>query len=60
MGVDLNDKADFRRVANGVATGRKIGEAALQHFTRFTLELGGQNPMIVLSGVDVSSHVERK
>jgi len=50
----------FRRVANGVATGRKIGEAALQHFTRFTLELGGKNPMIVLSGVDISSLVDRK
>jgi len=36
-------------------TGRKIGEAALQNFTRFTLELGGKNPMIILGDTDVAS-----
>jgi phenylacetaldehyde dehydrogenase len=36
-------------------TGRKIGVAALEHFTRFTLELGGKNPMIVLGDVDVGA-----
>ncbi len=46
------DKLTF---TGSTETGRKIGAAALQHFTRFTLELGGKNPMIVLSDVDAGA-----
>ncbi|AOI90672.1 aldehyde dehydrogenase family protein [Burkholderia pseudomultivorans] len=35
-------------------TGRRIGVSALQNMTRFTLELGGKNPLIVLSDVDLA------
>lgn len=36
-------------------TGRKVGQSALETFKRFTLELGGNDPAILLDDVDVDS-----
>ncbi|KDB06385.1 Phenylacetaldehyde dehydrogenase [Burkholderia sp. lig30] len=39
-------------------TGKLIGAAALQNMTRFSLELGGKNPAIMLADVDVDQAVQ--
>ncbi|MEO8804573.1 MAG: aldehyde dehydrogenase family protein [Burkholderiaceae bacterium] len=43
------DKISF---TGSTPTGRAIGHAAVDHMTRFTLELGGKSPMIVLPDAD--------
>ena len=42
----------FRSLAAAVL---KVGAAALANMTKFSLELGGKNPLIVLSDVDTQS-----
>ncbi|KAF1071341.1 MAG: Phenylacetaldehyde dehydrogenase [Pseudomonas citronellolis] len=37
--------------------GKQVGVAALQNLTRFTLELGGKNPMLVLADADIEKAV---
>jgi len=40
------------------ATGKQVGHAAVENMTRFTLELGGKNPLIVLADADVDKTVQ--
>ncbi|MNZ27603.1 Phenylacetaldehyde dehydrogenase [compost metagenome] len=40
------------------AVGRSVGIAAMQNMTRFALELGGKNPMIVLADADIDKAVQ--
>ncbi|MFP6851063.1 MAG: aldehyde dehydrogenase family protein [Pseudomonas sp.] len=37
--------------------GKRVGVAALENMTRFTLELGGKNPMLVLADADIEKAV---
>jgi phenylacetaldehyde dehydrogenase len=46
------DKITF---TGSTAAGRQIGINALENLTRFTLELGGKNPLIILSDVDIQA-----
>ena len=46
------DKITF---TGSTATGKQVGAAALANMTKFSLELGGKNPLIVLSDVDTQS-----
>jgi phenylacetaldehyde dehydrogenase len=39
-------------------TGKLVGAAALQNLTRFSLELGGKNPAVMLADVDVDAAVQ--
>lgn len=39
------------------AVGKQVGIAALQNMTRFTLELGGKNPMLLLPDADLEAAV---
>jgi len=39
------------------ATGKLVGTAALQNMTRFSLELGGKNPAVMLADVNVEQAV---
>lgn len=39
------------------AVGKQVGIAALDNMTRFTLELGGKNPMLVLADADIAKAV---
>ncbi|RMW96281.1 aldehyde dehydrogenase family protein [Allofranklinella schreckenbergeri] len=39
-------------------TGRRVGHAALEHMARFTLELGGKNPMLVFADADIEQAVQ--
>lgn len=39
------------------AVGKQVGIAALNNMTRFTLELGGKNPMLVLADADIEKAV---
>ncbi|WP_027794533.1 aldehyde dehydrogenase family protein [Paraburkholderia acidipaludis] len=39
-------------------TGKLVGAAALQNLTRFSLELGGKNPAVMLADVDVDTAVQ--
>jgi aldehyde dehydrogenase (NAD+) len=43
------DKVAF---TGGTATGRKVGQAAISHFARVTLELGGKSPQLVFGDSD--------
>jgi len=40
------------------AVGKTVGHAAVDNMTRFTLELGGKNPMIVLADADVDNTIQ--
>ena len=40
------------------AAGRKVGISALENMARFTLELGGKNPMVVLEDADIGAAVQ--
>ena len=40
------------------AAGKQVGQAALERMARFTLELGGKNPMIVLEDADIGKAVQ--
>jgi phenylacetaldehyde dehydrogenase len=44
------DKISF---TGSTEVGRRIGQIAAQHFKRFTLELGGKSPMVVLDDADL-------
>ena len=46
------DKVTF---TGSTAVGREVGIGALTNMTNFSLELGGKNPLIVLSDVDVGA-----
>ena len=40
------------------AAGRQVGKSALEHMARFTLELGGKNPMVVLQDANIEAAVQ--
>ncbi|MDT4802242.1 Phenylacetaldehyde dehydrogenase [compost metagenome] len=50
----LVNKVSF---TGSTAVGKQVGAAALQNMTRFTLELGGKNPMLVLADADIEKAV---
>ncbi|CAB3745502.1 Phenylacetaldehyde dehydrogenase [Paraburkholderia sediminicola] len=54
-GAALVEHPDVNKITFTGSTeiGRRIGISALQNMTRFALELGGKNPLIVLSDVDL-------
>ncbi|HKT96131.1 MAG TPA: aldehyde dehydrogenase family protein [Paraburkholderia sp.] len=54
-GAALVEHAGVNKVTftGSTETGRHIGMSALKNMTRFSLELGGKNPLIVLPDVDV-------
>lgn len=51
-GAALVERVDFITFTGSVATGRKVGEAAARAFIPASLELGGKDPMIVLTSAD--------
>lgn len=51
-GAALIPLVDFIAFTGSVATGRKVGLAAAEAFIPASLELGGKDPMIVLSSAD--------
>lgn len=50
----LVNKVSF---TGSTAVGKHVGIAALNNMTRFTLELGGKNPMLVLEDADIERAV---
>ena len=50
----LVNKVSF---TGSTAVGKQVGVAALHNMTRFTLELGGKNPMLVLADADLEKAV---
>src|SRR5471032_314310 len=55
IGDELVESPHVRRLnfTGSTATGRKLAEAAGRNLKRVVLELGGQNPLIVLSDADL-------
>jgi acyl-CoA reductase-like NAD-dependent aldehyde dehydrogenase len=55
IGDELMANPLVRRInfTGSTATGRRLAEAAGRHLKRVLLQLGGQNPLIVLEGVDL-------
>ena len=50
----LVNKVSF---TGSTAVGKQVGIAALHNMTRFTLELGGKNPMLLLEDADIDKAV---
>lgn len=50
----LVNKVSF---TGSTAVGKQVGIAALNNMTRFTLELGGKNPMLILDDADLEKAV---
>ncbi|MFA4080777.1 aldehyde dehydrogenase family protein [Mycobacteroides salmoniphilum] len=53
VGEALIDNVDFIQFTGSTATGKKIMERAARRLTPVSLELGGKDPMLVLSDADV-------
>jgi acyl-CoA reductase-like NAD-dependent aldehyde dehydrogenase len=55
VGEELVENPRVRRInfTGSTATGRKLAEAAGRNLKRIVLELGGQNPLIVLADADL-------
>lgn len=49
------DKVSF---TGSTAVGKIVGGVAVQNMTRFALELGGKNPMIILADADIDKAVQ--
>lgn len=60
IGEELIANPVVRRLnfTGSTATGRRLAEAAGRHLKRVVLQLGGQNPLIVLAGVDLDYAVD--
>ncbi|MFZ0920729.1 MAG: aldehyde dehydrogenase family protein [Candidatus Dormiibacterota bacterium] len=60
IGDELVEDPRVRRLnfTGSTATGRRLAEAAGRHLKRVVLELGGQNPLIVLSDADLEYAVD--
>ena len=60
MGDELVENPKVRRInfTGSTATGRRLAEAAGRHLKRVVLELGGQNPLIVLDDADLDYAVD--
>lgn len=60
IGDELFENPLVRRVGftGSTATGRKLAEQAGRHLKRIVLELGGQNPLLVLDDADVDYAVD--
>jgi succinate-semialdehyde dehydrogenase/glutarate-semialdehyde dehydrogenase len=58
-GPDLGDalvaNADYVGFTGSTEAGREVAASAGRHLTKHSLELGGKNPMLVLSDADVES-----
>jgi acyl-CoA reductase-like NAD-dependent aldehyde dehydrogenase len=52
-GAALTDNVDMIMFTGSTATGRKVAEAAARRLIPCSLELGGKDPMIVLSDADL-------
>ncbi|MGL4858179.1 MAG: aldehyde dehydrogenase family protein, partial [Enterobacteriaceae bacterium] len=59
-GAALATHPGVRKVTftGSTAVGKQVGHAAVDNMTRFSLELGGKNPMIVLADADVDQVVQ--
>ncbi|MHB0774921.1 aldehyde dehydrogenase family protein [Halomonas sp. WWR20] len=59
-GSRLASHPDVKKVTftGSTAIGKQIGHAAVDHMARFSLELGGKNPMLVLEDADLDNAVE--
>jgi phenylacetaldehyde dehydrogenase len=59
-GAALTAHPDIGKISftGSTATGKLVGAAAVQNMTRFSLELGGKNPIVMLADVDVAQALE--
>jgi len=57
LGPPLFDVSDYLQFTGSTATGRLVAKEAGTRLTGCSLELGGKNPMLVLSDVDLESAV---
>ncbi|RDU96248.1 aldehyde dehydrogenase family protein [Trinickia dinghuensis] len=59
-GAALAAHPDVNKISftGSTPTGKLIGAAAVQNMTRFSLELGGKNPAVMLADVDVDQAVQ--
>jgi acyl-CoA reductase-like NAD-dependent aldehyde dehydrogenase len=60
IGNELIEHPFVRRInfTGSTATGRRLAEKAGRHLKRMVLELGGQNPLIILSDADLAYAVD--
>ncbi len=58
LGTPMIDHVDFLMFTGSTATGRAIAEQCGRRLIGFSAELGGKNPMVVLSDADLDKTVE--
>jgi aldehyde dehydrogenase (NAD+) len=60
VGQAMLDSKDIRAISftGSVGTGRRVAEASLPVMRKFQLEMGGQNPMVVLDAADLEVAVD--
>lgn len=58
VGTAIIDQADYVMFTGSTATGRKVASQAAERLIGMSAELGGKNPMIVTSDVDLDTAVE--
>lgn len=61
IGAALSEHKGIDKITftGSTKTGLAVGHAALENWTRMTLELGGKSPVIVFPDVDIEETVER-
>ncbi|KAH6665009.1 Aldehyde/histidinol dehydrogenase [Halenospora varia] len=61
LGPKLSARSDIDKISftGSTATGKRVMESASKHLTRVTLELGGNDPAIICSDVDVKAVAEK-
>lgn len=59
-GAALSSHPSIAKISftGSTATGKLVGAAAVQNMTRFSLELGGKNPIVMLDDVDVAQALD--
>lgn len=58
LGTPMIQQVDYLMFTGSVATGRIVAEQCARRLIGFSAELGGKNPMVVLSDADVDKTVE--
>jgi succinate-semialdehyde dehydrogenase/glutarate-semialdehyde dehydrogenase len=58
LGTPLIDNVDYLMFTGSTATGRKVAAQASERLIGCSMELGGKNPMLVLSDADMDHTIE--
>ncbi len=58
VGIPLVEQVDFIQFTGSIEAGRIVAKKASEHVIKYSLELGGKNPMLVLQDADLGKAVD--